>query len=340
MTPARSPKPRLRVGLVYDARDDYRADGFSEEQVAEFDLRDTIDLLAAAIRRSSCTVEYIGNARALNRKLVSGARWDLVFNIAEGVTGRSREAQVPCLLELYGIPYTFSDPLTCAVTLDKAVAKRIVRDAGHATAPFAVVRTPADVRTVRLAYPLFAKPIAEGTGKGITQASRIDAPAELARTCRALMRRYHQPVLVEQFLSGREFTVGIIGTGAAARVIGTLEIEIIARNNRAIYSYETKEKCESQCRYSTPPAGRLRRAVEALALACYRTLECRDGGRVDIRLDGTGAPHFLEVNPLPGIHPTHSDLPMIATRAGMQYHELIGAIITSALQRAPVPGTA
>ena len=337
MTPVRSPKPRLCVGLVYDARDDYLADGFSEEQVAEFDLHETINLLAAAIRRSGFKVECIGNARALNRKLVAGARWDLVFNIAEGVAGRSREAQVPCLLELYGIPYTFSDPLTCAVTLDKSVAKRIVRDAGNATAQFAIVRTLADVRDVRLACPLFAKPIAEGTGKGITQASRIDSPAALARTCRALIRRYRQPVLVEQFLPGREFTVGIVGTAAAARVIGTLEIEIVARGNRAIYSYETKEKCESQCHYSTPPAGRLRRAVEALALACYRTLECRDGGRVDIRLDQKGTPHFLEVNPLPGIHPTHSDLPMIAARAGMHYHELIGAIISSALRRASSP---
>ena len=289
MTPACSTKPLLRVGLVYDAREDYLANGFSEEQVAEFDMRDTIDHLAAAIRRCGCTVEFIGNAHALNRKLVRGARWDLVFNIAEGVDGRSREAQVPCLLELYRVPYTFSDPLTCAVTLDKAVAKRIVRDAGHATAPFAVVRTPADVRGVRLACPLFVKPLAEGTGKGITQASRIDSHAALERACRTLMRRYRQPVLVEQFLPGREFTVGMVGTGGAARVIGTIEIEIVARGNRAIYSYETKEECESQCRYTTPAPSRLLRAVEALALACYRTLECRDGGRVDIRLDAKGA---------------------------------------------------
>ncbi|HEM45681.1 MAG TPA: D-alanine--D-alanine ligase, partial [Alphaproteobacteria bacterium] len=155
------------IGLVYDLRADYLAEGFGEEEVAEFDMDDTIDELERAIASLGYGTDRIGNAWALCRRLVRGDRWDLVFNIAEGLAGRSREAQVPCLLELYGVPYTFSDPLVCAATLDKAVAKTIVHAAGLHTPRFAVVRSVSDAALVTLPFPLFAKPLAEGTGKGI-----------------------------------------------------------------------------------------------------------------------------------------------------------------------------
>jgi D-alanine-D-alanine ligase len=323
----------LTVGLVYDLRSDYLAAGCSPEEVAEFDSDETLDAIEEAIRSLGHRVERIGNGRALCKRLVAGARWDLVFNIAEGLAGRSREAQVPCLLELYGIPYALSDPLVCAATLDKAVAKRLVRDAGLATPAFAVVREAADVEGLRLAFPLFAKPRAEGTGKGIDARSRIDSPEELAAACRRLLSRFGQPVLVEEFLPGREFTVAVLGTGREARVLGTVEIEVRPEAAAGIYSYETKEQCEQWVRYSPPPRDGLRRDVEALALASYRVLECRDAARVDIRCDGAGRPEFLEVNPLPGLHPTHSDLPMIAAQEGLSYRDLIGAIIAGACRR-------
>ena len=322
-----------RIGLVYDLRSDYLAEGHTPEEVAEFDSESTIAALESAIRALGHRPERIGHARALCERLVAGQRWELVFNIAEGLRGRSREAQAPAILELYGVPYTFSDPLVCAATLDKAVAKRLVASAGLATPVFAVVECPEDVPAAGLPYPLFAKPVAEGTGKGTDAASRIDAPAELRHVCERLLARFDQPVLVEEYLCGREFTTAVLGTGPAARAIGTMEVEVLPAAERAIYSLEMKERCEELVRYSTLEPGALRREVEALGLAAHRVLECRDVSRVDIRLDGAGRPHFIEVNPLPGMHPTHSDLPMIATRAGMSYVELIEAILHSAWRR-------
>jgi D-alanine-D-alanine ligase len=323
----------LRIGLVYDLRSDYEAEGRGPEQVAEFDSEETIAALDSTIRSLGHATERIGNGRALCAALVAGRRWDLVFNVAEGLAGRSREAQVPCLLELYGIGYTFSDPLVCAATLDKAVAKRLVREAGLPTPKFHVVSEDADAALVNLRYPLFAKPVAEGTGKGIAAHSLVETPRQLAAVCAELRRRFAQPVLVEEFLPGREFTVAVLETGPAARVLGTMEIAIRPEVGSAIYSYETKERCEQLVRYTRLRPGPLRRKVEDLALASYRALECRDAGRVDIRCDRRGSPSFMELNPLPGLHPTHSDLPMIAAQEDMSYAGLLDGIIRSAARR-------
>ncbi len=323
----------LTIGLTYDLRNDYLEKGFDEQTVAEFDSHETIDALDATIRSLGYRTDRIGSAWSLCRRLSDGQRWDLVFNIAEGLFGRSREAQVPAILELHQAPYTFSDPLVCAATLDKAVAKRLVRDAGLLTAGFAVAREPGDLAGVELAYPLFVKPLCEGTGKGIDERSRIDDAEQLKRRVRELLLRYHQPVLIEEFLPGREVTVGVLGTGRDARVLGTMEIELRDPSQGGIYSYDSKERCEQLVRYFPMEKGPLRERVETLALQSYLALECRDAGRVDIRLDRSGQPCFMEVNPLPGLHPSHSDLPMIATQEGMPYAELIGSIITSALAR-------
>ena len=324
---------KLIIGLTYDLRSEYLAEGFHEADVAEFDSDATIDELEKALRGLGHATDRIGNARNLCRRLVQGDRWDLIFNIAEGLHGRSRESQVPAILELFDVPYTFSDPMVCATTLDKAVAKRLVRDAGLRIAEFHVVNEPADIDQIHIPYPLFAKPIAEGTGKGIDRHSRIDDHGQLVKVCAELLARYAQPVLVEEYIPGREFTTGVLGTGQAARVIGTMEVTLKPTAGTAIYSYDMKEKCEEFVAYSRLPPGPLRQSVEGLVLASYRALECRDAARVDIKLDRAGQPVFLEVNPLAGLHPTHSDLPMIATQEGMPYPELINAIITSALQR-------
>jgi D-alanine-D-alanine ligase len=321
------------VGMTYDLRKDYIERGYKEEDTAEFDSEDTIDQLEKAIRSLGHETRRIGNIFSLTSELARGSKWDLVFNICEGLHGRSREAQVPAILEAFGIPYTFSDPLVCAVTLDKAVAKRLVREAGLATPAYAVVRTPADLDDIKLDYPLFAKPIAEGTGKGIDRNSRIKSPSELRSICTELLARHNQPVLVEEFLPGREFTVGIIGNGRAAKVIGTMEVLIPSCDSGAIYSFEAKEKCETLCQYVHHAPGTVAKDVECLALECHRTLQCRDVSRVDIRCDKSGRPCFIEVNPLPGLHPTHSDLPMIATAQGMSYSQLINGILTNALAR-------
>lgn len=323
----------MNIGLVYDLRQDYLMEGYEEETVAEFDSPETIDALCFSLRAVGHTPVRIGHGRALARALAEGQRWDMVFNIAEGLRGRCREAQVPALLELYDIPYTFSDPLVCALTLDKALAKRLVQAAGLPTPAFAVVQDMTQLADIALPYPLFAKPLAEGTSKGVDATSRATDPAALADVCGRLILKGQGPVLVETYLPGREFTVGIVGSGPGAVAVGTMEISIRPEAGTRDYSFEVKERCEAWVDYIMLEEAVLKADVETLAVQAYRVLELRDGGRVDIRLDADGRPAFIEVNPLPGLHPTHSDLPMIATGVGWTYAQLIGAILSSAEQR-------
>jgi D-alanine-D-alanine ligase len=322
----------MRVGLVYDLRADYEALGLSGELVAEFDSAETIDALERAIEAHGHVVDRVGNVRRLAERLGRGDRWDLVFNVAEGLAGRSREAQVPALLEAFAVPFTFSDPLTMALTLDKALAKRVVRDCGVPTAPFAVVRSLGDLAGLDLPYPLFAKPIAEGTGKGVSARSKATDPAALAAVCAELLDRFRQPVLVEAYLPGRELTVGILGNGADARVLGVLEIELLARAEPEVYGYANKERWEECVRYRLADDATARAAAE-VALDAYGALGLADAGRVDLRCDAAGVPHFLEVNPLPGLRPGYSDLPILAAMTGMDHTALIGAILDAAVAR-------
>lgn len=323
----------MKIGMTYDLRQEYLDQGYSEEDAAEFDAEVTIRGLEEAIQACGHETERIGNGMSLCKRLVAGDRWDLVFNIAEGIYGRSREAQVPSLLELYQIPYTLSDPLVCAVTLDKAITKTIVRASGYNTPNYFVLHDLSEISQVNLRYPLFAKPLAEGTGKGIAANSRIASPDGLMQVCQNLLVMYKQPVLVEEYLPGREYTVGVIGNGSEARVLGTMEVILREPEKGTIYSYEAKENWQHLVAYSTPRPGLALDIVEALALGSYLALECRDAARIDIRLDAAGDPSFMELNPLPGLNPIHSDLPMIAYRAGLTYNDLIRAILNSAIRR-------
>jgi D-alanine-D-alanine ligase len=322
----------MHIGLTYDLREDYAGRGLPEEALAEFDSPETIEGIEAALRANGHRPERIGHVRALAARLAEGHRWDLVFNIAEGLSGRSREAQVPALLEAFDQPYAFSDPLTQAVGLDKAVAKRLVRDAGVPTAAFAVLETDADARACTLPFPVFVKPIAEGTGKGCERASKCTDRRALVQTARRLRARFGQPVLAEPFLPGREFTVGVIGNGAGARVIGVMEIELLANAEAEVYSFVNKELCEERVVYRLADDPEAREAGR-VALAAYRALGCRDAARLDIRSDAGGRPQFLEVNTLAGLHPTHSDLPILSAKAGMSFEALIGAIVDAAAER-------
>lgn len=327
----------MRVGLTFDLRDHYLAAGYSAEDTAEFDSIETIDSLAGALERLGLEVDRIGTVRQLAQRLVAGERWELIFNIAEGLKGVGREAQVPALLDAYDIPYTFSDTLVMALALHKGMAKRVARDCGVPTAPFAVVESMADLAAVDLPFPLFAKPIAEGTGKGVSPASRVVNRAALRKLCRQLLERYRQPVLVETFLPGREFTVGLIGTGAAAAPVAVMEVLLNGQAETGVYSYVNKEECESRVVYRLVEDDEAK-AAGAVALAAWRALGCRDGGRVDLRQDAAGKPLFLEVNPLAGLHPTHSDLPIMCTLAGIPYDTLIGRIVESARRRCGAAG--
>jgi D-alanine-D-alanine ligase len=325
---------KLRIGITYDLRSDYLALGYSEEETAEFDSEVTIDALVETLGVLGYTPDRIGGIRQLCERLAAGERWDCVFNFCEGLKGVAREAQVPALLEAYDIPYVFSDPLTLALALDKAMAKRVARDCGVPTAAFDVIADFNDVSRIELPFPLFLKPIAEGSGKGIGARSKVDDRLELERTAADLLRRFDQPVLVETYLAGREFTVGITGTGSAAEILGIMEVLITENAEPHGYGYDNKENFAGRMDYRLAADAEAQEAGR-VAIAAWRALNCRDGGRIDIRSDAEGRPHFIEVNPLAGLHPVRSDLIYIARFKEITYLDLIGRIMTAFHARHP-----
>jgi len=323
----------MLIGMTYDLKDDYLAQGFSDEEAGEFDAAVTIDALEAAIVANGHTVERIGSVRALVTALANGGRWDLVFNIAEGVSGIAREAQVPALLEAYSIPFTFSTADVLTVAMDKALAKLVVQQAGINTPEFAVVRSARDLQGVKLPYPLFVKPLAEGTSKGVQETSKVADRQALTAKCLEVLKTYHQPALVETYLPGREFTVGLLGAGATARVIGVAEVTFRPGGDPSAYSYRNKMDAYDVLTLATGP---LADEAGAVALAAWRALGCRDAGRIDIRCDAEGQPAFIEVNPLAGLRPDWSELTVLAEQAGLTYNDIIGAILAEAFARIPV----
>jgi D-alanine-D-alanine ligase len=327
-----SSKPR--IGITYDLRTDYLALGYGEEETAEFDSQITIDALAEALGALGYAPDPIGGVRRLCQRLAGGERWDCVFNFCEGLKGVAREAQVPAVLEAYDVPYVFSDPLTLALALDKGMAKRVVRDCGVPTPSFAVIERPEDASRIDLPFPLFLKPVAEGSGKGIGGSSKVNDSSALVDVAAHLLEQFRQPVLAETYLSGREFTVGITGTGSGADILGIMEVMWTEKAEPHGYGYDNKENYEGRMEY------RLVEDAEAcdagrVALAAWRALNCRDGGRIDIRSDGHRRPHFIEVNPLAGLHPVRSDLIYIARFRGISYTELIGRIMAAFHARHP-----
>jgi D-alanine-D-alanine ligase len=322
----------VNIGITYDLRDEHLQRGLSEEETAEFDSEETIHAIAAGLDRLGHQAQRIGSIRRLTSRLADGERWDLVFNIAEGTNGFSRESQVPALLDAYHIPYTFSDAVVLGLTLHKALAKHVVRDMGIRTPDFVVVESDADLDAFALAFPVFVKPVAGGSSMGISRASKVSQLDALVPICRELRDRFHQPVLVESFLPGREFTVGIVGTGFTARAIGTLEIVLQPEAEPEVYSFANKQHYDTLVRYRLADDVSACQAAD-LALHVWRRLNCRDAGRVDVRLDSSRRPSFLEVNPLAGLHPRHSDLVILCRMVGIGFEQLLQMIVESAQRR-------
>lgn len=322
----------MKIGITYDLRDEYLAQGFNPEETAEFDELETIEAIESCLQDLNHSTERIGNVTSLINKLAAGERWDLVFNIAEGMYGFSREAQIPAVLDAYRIPYTFSDPLILNLALHKGMTKRIIRDLQIPTPDFHVVTDEKQIDEINLPWPLFAKPVAEGTSKGISGASKITNRQELKAICLKLLQTFKQPVLVERYLPGREFTVGIIGTGTEAAVIGVMEVLLNEKAEAGVYSYQNKQNYQRLVEYRLA-SGDVAPKCAAVALKAWRGLGCRDAGRVDLKLDEAGVPNFIEVNPLAGLNPKRSDLPILCRLAGIDYLRLIGMILDAALKR-------
>jgi D-alanine-D-alanine ligase len=266
---------------------------------------------------------------------------DLVFNIAEGWRTRSREAQVPAICELLRVPYTHSDSLTVALSLDKAMTKRVLKASGIPTPEFACIDAIEELDATRLpAFPLMVKPACEGSSIGIRSRSRCNNDEELRDRAACLLRRYGGAVLIERFLPGVETTVLVMGNGAGARVVGIMEISPRAGSaEEFVYSLEVKRDYRSRVEYHVPPRlpHRVISSIGETALATHRALGCRDIARVDIRLDEDDAPSLIEVNPLPGLHPVDGDVPILCGHLGISWSELIRRIVGEATTRLSKP---
>lgn len=328
-----------RIGLTFDLRESYLAQGYSEIEAAEFDGEQTIISIERNLKRLGYHCERVGNAKDLMRALNEGARWDMVFNICEGSHGTGREALVPAILDSFEIPYAFSDPLALTLTLHKFMAKRVMRDIGIPTAPFALVEQLADIDRVDLPFPLFAKPVCEGTSKGIDASCHVNTPEELRHTCQNLLNTYQQPVLVERYLPGREFTVGMLGTGETARAFAGMEIIPRKSAEPFGYTYHNKQEWESLVDFRALDEELLNRCSE-VALPAWRGLQCRDAGRIDLREDDAGRINVLEINPLPGMNEAFSDLAVLSRLSGFSYTQLFDMIMDSVVQRLGIKASA
>ncbi len=333
----------MKIGLTFDLKDLYLQEGLSYEEAAEFDSETTISAIETSLNNLGYETERIGHVKNLIDALSKGKRWDLVFNFCEGLYGYGREAVVPAILDAYKIPYTFSDPLTLSVSLHKGITKMIVRDLNITTSNFFVVEDNTDLQKVNsenLEYPLFVKPISEGTSKGISTLSKIKNKEELHAAISGLQKRFNQPILVEEFLPGREFTVGILGSGKKAKSIGVMEIivkeqsQLVNEQQENIYSFALKaEQNYSEVIDLKMVTGDLEVKAKEIALKIWAALGGRDAGRVDLKIDKKGNIAFIELNPLAGLTPDFSDLVLLAKLNGIDYQTLIGKIVESAKER-------
>ncbi|KAK6506252.1 hypothetical protein TWF506_011170 [Arthrobotrys conoides] len=383
------PQRSLRIACVAESREKYQARGYTFEQCCELTAEDTMLHVMSALKSLGHTVELVGDIKDLVQRLAitdenderSPSKWDLVYSDSEGFIGSAREAQIPGLLEAYGIPFTCASAATFAVCLDKGLTKVKLELFGIPTAPFAIIQNDgvgtASEQALRAikesrhgeklldSFPLFAKPVAEGTSKGVLTSSKIHKIEELGKSIDIQFTKYpDQDIILETFLRGREFTVGIIGTGAKARVLGVLEVcwhnlhtidtstlEAVTTDRRGInlqpkdmvdfYTYDIKLGHGSHGIQSVPDPKdpEVIKACE-IALRSWRLLKCRDLGRIDVRSDKFGPdaePCIIEVNPLAGLIPGASSLVTIAQNAGLSYQDLIEAVVESAAERITKP---
>jgi D-alanine-D-alanine ligase len=333
----------MRIGITYDLRADAPA-GAPDDFQEEFDSPETIDALAAVLRGLGHEVVKLGDGRDMLQRVLAQPP-DLVFNTAEGQgVSRSREARVPAVLEMLGIPYTGSDPLTLAVTLDKDCAKRLAATAGVAVPRGLVLSSSANgwhtygEGSPLGSFPVIVKPAWEGSSKGIRGKAVVDSAAELTEAIAGLRRDHRQPVLVEEYIQGDELTVAVLGN--PGRVFGVMRVVPVYPTDRFVYSLEVKRDYRRQVRYECPPPlpAAVLAAVEEAALSVYRVLGCRDVSRIDFRLKD-GVPYFLEVNPLPGLNPESGDLMIMARLLGVSHAEVIETILRAALDRLAHPVT-
>lgn len=326
--------PMKTVGLTYDLKTDYKfQEGDPPDANAEFDHPLTIDVIAKAIESQGFKTKKIGNAESLLEKM-DNLGVDIVFNISEGSSGRNRESQVPIILEMRGIPFVGSDALTLGLTLDKVMAKKIFIAERIPTPKFFEIKsTDAHADSDHLKFPLIVKPRCEGSSKGLSEDSRVENPEGLKKQADYIINTYKQPALVEEFISGQEFTVAIIGNDDP-EVLPVVQIKIDGRLKLDDRFYTFARITSTRLEYITPAkiSAELTRKISDLALRAYNAVECRDFGRVDFRVDQEGNPYVLEINPLPSLS-TEDVFTYVAKAIGKKYEDMIGKILNAAMKR-------
>jgi D-alanine-D-alanine ligase len=323
------------IGLTYDLKSDWikKADD-PIDATAELDGLDTVEALQAAFESAGHKVVRIGNARKLLAFINDGFKVDMVFNIAEGLRGRNRESQIPNILEMYDIPFSGADALTLGVTLDKAVAKKCWIADGVPTGKFFEATLRDDLKKLNtIGYPLIVKTSQEGTSKGITKNSRVENLEQLQAEVKKICSVYKQPALCEQFIKGTEFTVAVIGNEEAT-ALPVVQYAVAGNTNMGneFYSYEHIVNKSVQYICPAPIEASVAKSLQEVAIAAYKSVECRDFGRVDFRVDEKGQPYVLEINPLPNLSPSEV-FPMCAKAHGLTYNQLINKILDYALER-------
>lgn len=322
------------VGLTYDLKTEYEfKQGDPPDANAEFDHPSTIDVIANAIKSQGFKVQKIGNVASLLEK-INDLKVDLVFNISEGSSGRNRESQVPILLEMAGIPFVGSDALTLSLTLDKIMAKKIFIAEGIPTPKSLEIKNCNSLNnTDHLKFPLIVKPRFEGSSKGLSENSRVENADELNKQAGYIINTYKQPALIEEFISGQEFTVVVIGNDPP-QALPVVQIKIDGRLklNDKFYTFAriTSDRLEYIC--PAHISGELSKEISQLAIKAYCAVECCDFGRVDFRVDNDGKPYVLEINPLPSLS-TEDTFPVVAKQIGLSYEQIIGRILNEALKR-------
>ncbi len=328
------PKRTLTVGIVYNLKKGLKKD--TPDAEAEYDRIDTVYAIQSALEERGHRTVLLEADGALPEKL-RHEQMDIAFNIAEGLHGRGREAQVPAMLHFFGIPFTGSDETTLCIALDKALTKRIVSSYRVRTPKSIVLSAKTPLATGSLHYPVILKPNAEGSSKGISEISIVKNRRELQELAGRSIHLYQQDMLAEEYIEGREFTVGILGNGRDARLFPPMEIRYRkpTQGNYHVYNYKLKQSFTEYLEYQCPAdlTKDQEKEMTGMARKVYDVLGCMDLARVDFRMSPDGRIHFIEVNPLPGLAPGYSDYPMLAEFCGVSYSDLINGILEAALKR-------
>jgi D-alanine-D-alanine ligase len=328
----------MRIGLSYDLKETIAQQASGDDAFEEYDSPETVALIAASLEAEGHAVTMLGGGRGFLGKILND-KVDLVFNIAEGRgTYRSREAQVPSILEMLDIPYSGSDPQCLAICLDKPLAKKLVASAVVSTPNWRVISDRQELRHIDsydFTFPAIVKPAYEGSSKGIRPTSVVEDAQQAIEVAESLLEKYHQPAMVEELVQGDEVTVGVIGN-SSPRVLAVMRVLPKQKNDHFLYTLDVKRNYLELVDYECPANlnERVIQRIQSSSLRAFKALGCRDFARVDFRISTAGVPYFLEINPLPGLG-SHSDLVIMAQKTGWSHRQLISAVLNSAVERYP-----